>query len=257
MADQITEQQASQEPVTQKFDRYFHHEGRFQDGTQIIRSDFLGQECLLVVKDSDVDALKPQLDAAVTKYESQLPQVDFLPNGLSRKQAANVLAAAEVAVSFNGGIPDEHTGQRNQKVYTKDSTDPIPEGQSTLGEFKGSHAMTCVETATLTQQLLADKEEITHVSGAAKLYEGGNYEPHTFNLIKPADPKYESAVLDIVNPIVKRLPDGTTQPKQYCAPLTTEQYAQFKEGKQIELDYGGEKRTYTYHDPNSFMKPKW
>lgn len=228
----------------------FHHERSFVDGESITKSFSWGEESTLVIDQQCIDALRPTYLDIVAAYGERLPPQEFFPNGLSRQQAAEVLAAQETVFRFNGGFPpDEHALSRNATLYAGKE-------EVALSSFKGRGALTCVESAALAQQLLSGSQEMTYVSGAADLNDSGQFEMHSFNLIKPADNKYAAAILDIANPIYARQEDGTLQVKHYCAPITAEQLERFKRNETLEVDYGGVKRKYQFKVPGSFS-PSW
>ena len=172
-------------------------------------------------------------------------------NGLSRQQAVEVLASQEAAFRFNGRFTDEHALSRNAALYAGNE-----EGEAALSSFKGKGALTCVESAALAQQLLSGSQEMTYISRAADLNNSGQFEMHSFNLIKPADSRYASAILDIANPIYTRQEDGTFQVKLYCTPITPEQIEKFKKNETLEVDYGGVKRKYQFKTPGG-TSPIW
>ena len=172
-------------------------------------------------------------------------------NGLSRQQAVEVLASQEAAFRFNGRFTDEHALSRNAALYAGNE-----EGEAALSSFKGKGALTCVESAALAQQLLSGSQEMTYISRAADLNNSGQFEMHSFNLIKPADSRYASAILDIANPIYTRQEDGTFQVKLYCTPITPEQIEKFKKNETLEVDYGGVKRRDQFKTPGG-TSPIW
>lgn len=233
------------------FSFLFHHEGPFRFGTTIVKGFSWGEESSFVVDQAATGDLVGDFLNSAKTYEEKLPQQDFFANGLSRAQAAQVLAAQETIFRFNGCFSDEHSLDRNAALY--ESND---ERKLALSEFRGKGALTCVESSALAQQLLATTQEMTYVSGSADLDNIGEHEMHSFNLIRPADPKYAVAILDIANPIYVPQPDGTFQVKLYCAPLTPEQFEKFKKNKAIELNFGGCTRSYQFGTPGG-TKPVW
>lgn len=219
----------------------FHHEGSFESGTEINKGNNFGIEQTLIIEESDISELRFGYEQTIASFESVLPKQEIFPNGLSRVQAARVLAAQQTIFLFNGGVPGEHTIETNRQVYESQT-----DGEARLRNFRGVGGLTCAESSAIAQQLLSPSEKVVYVSGSADLHGNGTYEQHSFNLITPSDTKFESAILDIANPLSIKQTDGSLQVKLYCAPITAEEIQSFKEGKPVEVNYGGEKRYYQF-----------
>jgi len=233
-----------EKPQTPSHFFIFHHEGAFADGEGIYKAYSWGKESTLVIDNKCVEELKPTFLLGVKLYDETLPQQEIFSNGLSRQQAVEVCAAQETVLKFNGGFFDEHSSSRNAMLYSEQEGEGV-----NLSSFNGKEALTCVESAALVQQMLSGSQEMTYVSGAADLHNSGQFEMHSFNLIKPADDKYAAAILDISNPIYFHEKDGDLKVKLYCAPITLEQLEKFKRGDALEVEYAGEKRTYQFKAP--------
>jgi hypothetical protein len=230
-----------------RFAFIFHHEGLFVPGTEIVTGMNFGIERCFVVTEAAVNQAIIDFNTARAVYETGLPRQELFPNGLSRMQAVQVMSAHDSVIKFNGGAFDEHNLKRSTRIYSE-----MEETRVQLEDFRGKGALSCAESAAMTQQLLASTLEMTYVSGMADLHGAGNFEGHSFNLVKPADPKYAAAVLDIANPIIQNAPDGTLSGKLYCAPMTATELDRFKKGKPVDLEYAGSKRTYQFgNDPKS------
>lgn len=237
MEDQAEIPSAPPQERALSYTHFFHHERSFPGETKIMKAYRWGDEATLVVDQRTTTDLATDLAASQARYEQALPQQEYFPNGLTRPQAVRVLTAQEVAFRFNGGRPDDHSLERNAALYAQSE-----EGAVSLGQFRGKGALSCAETAALAQQILSPQEKMTYISGAADLKNTGDFEAHSFNLIKTGDTKYSAAVLDLSNPIYSQEPNGTTQVKLYCAPITAEEFERLKKGEVLELNYGGEKR---------------
>ncbi|MEI6886965.1 MAG: hypothetical protein WCK31_01880 [bacterium] len=225
------------EPPSHSF--LFHHEGAFDDGETIVKGYNFGEESTLKIDQVTSDKLKPPFLERVAKYLKVLPQQEIFPNGLSRQQAAEVLALQETYINFNGGLTNEHSVTRNTNLYSKANGEPVP-----LSEFEGKCALTCVEASALTQQVLSGSQEMTYVSGSADLNGKGIYEMHSFNMTRPADKRYAVTIIDISNPTYIQLPDGSLNVKVFCSPITQEQFDNFRNNQPIEVDASGTKRLY-------------
>ncbi|MBD3280387.1 hypothetical protein GF389_02590 [Candidatus Dojkabacteria bacterium] len=243
----------------EEYGQLFHHEGAFEDGAKIAKSTVLsGAERFLVVDNEDFGSLKEQYREACDKYGAIFPAERIFPNGMSGEQASRIVAVAETITNFNGGLPYDHTTDQNLAVYVGDEQGDrlARDGNATIKQFECRRAMMCTEMGLIAQQLLSDDEEMTYISGSVDMNRDGRYEGHGFNIIKPASEEYPAAILDVANPIETRQEDGTIVLTQYCAPLTAEQFEQFKNGDPVEVVYKDTVRDYSYSIAN-LAKTQW
>lgn len=236
-------------PENSYFQMTFHHEGVFKPNTVIEKGNNFGRVSSLRIDDEGIEVVRRIFVSNSPLFDEHVPQQEIFPNGLSREQIIKVLAAQKTVVDFNGGYPNEQSLESNFKMYEGQEDTSV-----NLSEFYNKGSISCAESAIITQQILAPTETVTYISGAADLTNTGEMQMHSFNLIKPADPQYAMAILDLANPIYLANPDGKTQAKVYCAPITSAQWETFKSGKEVEVEYAGVVRKYKFGMASGFVQ---
>lgn len=165
-------------------------------------------------------------------------------SGIDHHTMVSLLAAQSTVVKYFG-YPDKHTESRNRTRYHN--------RRAKLTDFGKEKSATCTEFSLLAQQLLAFAGiRTTFISGAAAFGDTsenvGFYGAHSFNLITTTQGEKDAQahIYDASNPL---LVNDSQEPsakkmKLYLAPLTREQRERFESGNDVDIEYGGEYRSY-------------